>query len=184
MNASASRETLVVNILGGPGVGKSTFAAGLFSDLKRRHIACELVAEVTKRRIWEGRPHAIANKITILGEQWAPVEELLGKVDVIVVDGCVLLASVYAAPHYPTAFHELCIWCHKSVRRLDVLIARPQAEYETFGRLESGEEALRIDARVEDLVRAHADDEVIAVADHDDGRTNLVGAILQRIAAD
>ena len=37
---------------GSPGVGKSTVAAGVFSELKRRQISCEYVSEYAKEITW------------------------------------------------------------------------------------------------------------------------------------
>lgn len=42
------KNTLVVNLLGGPGCGKSTGAAYIFSQLKMRNIDAELVTEFAK----------------------------------------------------------------------------------------------------------------------------------------
>ena len=41
-------KTLVINLIGGPGCGKSTIAAELFSRLKKMGVTCELVTEYIK----------------------------------------------------------------------------------------------------------------------------------------
>ncbi len=46
-------DTLVVNLLGGPGSGKSTTAADVFARLKWQDINCELVTEFAKDLVWE-----------------------------------------------------------------------------------------------------------------------------------
>lgn len=45
---------LVINIFGGPGVGKSTVAAGLFYRLKCLHYSVELVEEFAKYLVYQG----------------------------------------------------------------------------------------------------------------------------------
>ena len=40
------KKTLFVNLFGGPGTGKSTLCAAVFSELKRRGIDCEMVMNI------------------------------------------------------------------------------------------------------------------------------------------
>lgn len=49
---------IIVNLCGSPGVGKSTGAAYIFSQLKMRGINCELVTEFAKDKVWE-ESHAV-----------------------------------------------------------------------------------------------------------------------------
>ena len=42
------KETLVINLFGGPGCGKSTTMARLFADLKARGYNVEMVSEFAK----------------------------------------------------------------------------------------------------------------------------------------
>lgn len=46
-------KTIIVNIYGSPSAGKSTTAAGVFYELKRNGIRCELVTEYAKSKVWE-----------------------------------------------------------------------------------------------------------------------------------
>ena len=41
MNLMKKKDTLIINLIGGPGSGKSTTAAGLFYKLKQMGIDCE-----------------------------------------------------------------------------------------------------------------------------------------------
>ena len=42
------KETLVVNLFGGPGTGKSTMMAGIFAKLKSLGYDCEMCVEFAK----------------------------------------------------------------------------------------------------------------------------------------
>lgn len=44
---------IVINLFGGPGSGKSTGAAYIFSQLKMKGINCELITEYAKDKTWE-----------------------------------------------------------------------------------------------------------------------------------
>ena len=51
-NENNMHKTIVVNIFGGPSAGKSTTSAGIFYELKRQGIRCELVTEYAKSKVW------------------------------------------------------------------------------------------------------------------------------------
>lgn len=88
-------ETKVINISGGPGVGKSTIAAGLYSKLKIAKIPCELVTEVAKEITWEGTHKLLENQIHIFSEQFRRQWRLIDKVHYIITDSPLILNSVY-----------------------------------------------------------------------------------------
>lgn len=58
------QKTLVINLFGGPGAGKSTFCASVFADLKWRDINCEMALEYAKDRVWEGSFNVLENQYT------------------------------------------------------------------------------------------------------------------------
>lgn len=88
-------QTKVININGGPGVGKSTIAAGLYSKLKISRISCELVTEAAKEITWEGTHKLLENQIHIFSEQFRRQWRLIDKVDYIITDSPLILNSVY-----------------------------------------------------------------------------------------
>jgi len=45
-------KTIVVNLFAGPGAGKTTTMAGLFSKLKLDNIVCEMATEFAKELTW------------------------------------------------------------------------------------------------------------------------------------
>lgn len=87
--------TKIINLMGGPGVGKSTVATGLFSQLKQRKISCELVTEYAKESVWEGTQKLLENQIHVFSEQFRRQFRLLNKVSYVVTDSPLLLSSIY-----------------------------------------------------------------------------------------
>jgi len=85
----------VLNILGGPGVGKSTVATAVFSELRRRGISAEYVPEVAKDVIYDGRSTVDCQPL-MFGQQLWELERLRRLVDVAVTDGPLPLFAAYA----------------------------------------------------------------------------------------
>lgn len=52
-NNTENKNTLIVNLVAGPGTGKSTTMAGVFYKLKSLGIDCEMVTEFAKELVWE-----------------------------------------------------------------------------------------------------------------------------------
>ena len=61
--------TLVINLFGGPGVGKSTTASQLFANLKWSNINCELVREYAKDKVWENSLELLDNQLYVFAKQ-------------------------------------------------------------------------------------------------------------------
>lgn len=88
--------TTVINMFPGPGVGKSTTAAGLFFFMKCAGMKVELVTEFPKELEYEGRHEEMKNQLLILGEQERRQRRLIGKVDYVVTDSPLILGPSYA----------------------------------------------------------------------------------------
>ena len=61
------KKTLVVNLFGAPGSGKSTAAAYIFALLKMAGINAELVTEFAKDKVWEEAKAAFENQQYLFG---------------------------------------------------------------------------------------------------------------------
>lgn len=87
--------TLVVNLFGAPGSGKSTTAAHVFALLKYKGVNCELVQEYAKELCWQGALRNYSQR-AIFSEQRRRTSRLLGKVDVVITDSPCELSYVYS----------------------------------------------------------------------------------------
>lgn len=146
--------TLVVNLFGGPGTGKSTTAARLFGDLKTSKVNAELVREYVKDWAWGERRVTPLNQLHLLGEQSYRESLLYGKVDVIVTDSPLMLCAFYQK-HYgdedyllrtTKAFIEHSSRCAGTIHR-NIFLSRTKP-YDPRGRYENEQQALAIDARL------------------------------------
>lgn len=147
---------LVVNLFGGPGVGKSTLASKIFAGLKERGIEAACPEEHAKLAIWSGQPWLLQQQTVLLGRTWETIHALISKVDVIIVDSPLLLCSIYAGPREPDCFHDLCSHLHKRSRRLNLLVSRGHGvPYSERGRMQNESEALAFDSRIAAALHTH-----------------------------
>jgi len=135
---------LVVNLFAGPCAGKSTTAAGVFCNLKKAGVNCELVTEFTKELTWESRHLALDNQIYILGEQYHRFYRVVKQVDVIITDTSFVYGCMYAPPEYFPSFKPLVVEIFNSMHNANYFIER-RHRYSSTGRNQTEEEAWKID---------------------------------------
>lgn len=86
----------IINIVGAPGAGKSTLAAGLFVEMKKRYMNVELVTEYAKDLIYDGLHSDDFDQKTIFKEQHKRVARLIDNVQWVVTDSPLYLSAYYA----------------------------------------------------------------------------------------
>ena len=84
------KQTLVINLIGGPCSGKSTISAELFARLKKMGVKCELCTEYIKERIYEENKTIANNQIALFGMEHYALMNKIGKVDVLIHDGSLI----------------------------------------------------------------------------------------------
>jgi hypothetical protein len=86
---------IVVNMFAGPGTGKSTSAAAVFSLLKMHDVNAELITEFAKDLTWEERHRTLDNQYYIWAKQHHRMWRIKDQVEVIVTDSPLILSLVY-----------------------------------------------------------------------------------------
>ena len=148
------KDTAIVNIFGGPGIGKSTTAAHLFALLKWRGVSCELVGEYAKERTWLEDFTTLDNQLYVFGKQHHRQQAVVGQVDVIITDGPLLNSLVYHSDRTSSTFKKLVVEQFNRTNYFNVLLKRHKPYYEE-GRSQSEKEAREIDRRIELLLLEH-----------------------------
>ena len=118
--------TKVINLFGGPGSGKSTLMAGIFSKMKKMGLNCEIAPEFAKEVVWEESPNiskVLNNQIYIFGVQQHRIHRLLNKVDYIITDSPILNSILYD-PNDDKDFHKLTLNEHLKLNNINFLIER------------------------------------------------------------
>ena len=145
------KKTLVINLFGGPGVGKSTLCASVFARLKVMGIDCEMATEYAKDMVWEESYKKLENQIYIFGKQHARVHRLLGKVDVVITDSQLLNSMVYDKSNNQE-LKNLTISEFKKLNTLNFYINR-RLKYEENGRVQTLDQAIDVDNAYLNLIK-------------------------------
>lgn len=144
----------VINLFGGPGAGKSTFAAELFVALKKQQKDVELVTEYAKDMVWEGRDNILADQLYILAKQNRKLSRLLDKgVEYAISDSPLPLGIIYdksTLKHLP----KLTLEVFKSYTNLNFFLGRrEEVPYRECGRVQKTlEEAVAVDFKIRDFL--------------------------------
>lgn len=151
----------IINFFGGPGIGKSTQAAGLFTKMKKNHMNVELTYEFPKEVTWEGNFSAIKDQFYITANQHRNISRLYGKVEYIIVDSPIVLGSIYrnkySPDEYPSCFYDKSfddfIWTlFKKYKSLNILLIRDETTYDENGRFQSLQESKKIDTEIKQIL--------------------------------
>jgi nicotinamide riboside kinase len=139
-----------INLFGGPGIGKSTIASGMFSEFKRRDLSVELVTEFVKSWASQKREIKKYDQVYLFGkQQHYEYQWLVNGVKIVITDSPTLLSTIYARKY-------LCEDLADTLRGLDdmyerdfpsvnILLERGDNEYKEDQRYQTYEEAVELD---------------------------------------
>jgi adenylate kinase family enzyme len=146
--------TKIINLYGGPGTGKSTGAAYIFSMLKMHNINCELVTEYAKDRVWQEDFKTLKNQIYVDGKQYQRIMRLRGQVDYIITDSPILMGINYIPDDvtWKHEFAEVLFKIHCEDPSLNVFLKRVK-QYNPKGRFQNEDEAKIIDSNILNLLK-------------------------------
>lgn len=146
-------KTVNINLWSGPGVGKSTTAATLFAELKKRRISCELVREFAKDLVWENRIGHF-EQFWITAEQHRRQSILQGQAQVVITDSAIPMGIFHAPLAYQQELKNLIFKMISNWNSIDVLLYRDMTEwYEQNGRVENLSASLKKHESVSNLIK-------------------------------
>ena len=138
----------IINLLGGPGSGKSTTAAGLFHTMKLSDFRVELVTEYAKDLTYEGRQNTLDNQLYVFAKQFHRIERIKNQLDYIITDSPIILACLYAPLNYPSSFERLVMDFWQMDDNKSFFINRNK-KYQEYGRKHSLEESKELDRKIQ-----------------------------------
>ena len=151
----------IINFFGGPGIGKSTQASGLFTEMKKHHMSVEYTYEFPKEVAWEGNMSQLKDQFFITANQHRNISRLYGKVDYIIVDSPIILGCFYEqrygdgypASHYGMSGLSKFLWSlFKQYDNINILLTRNNETYDSNGRMQDLNEAVEIDNDIKETL--------------------------------
>lgn len=154
------KKTVVINLFGGPGTGKSTLAAELFSEMKKHDYNVEMVREWVKLWAWEGKKMTLVDQIMVFANQLREETTLYGKVNFLITDSPIILSPFYEKANYNSTHTLSAVKAIMSetekndVVYLNYFIKRIR-KYKTDGRFQSEIEAKQLDKQLQAFLKAN-----------------------------
>jgi len=145
-----SKKTYVINIIGGPGIGKTTFSALLFANLKMKGYVCEYVQEFAKKLVWIKDFDSLNNQYFVTKHQYELLNQINGHVDFIITDGPLVHGLYYNKYNKDNTSNMdktekfILEMIHK-FNNINIVLERIERPYEKDGRIQTEEEAKDID---------------------------------------
>lgn len=173
-----------INLLAGPGSGKSTTSAWLFSELKLRQISVELVTEYVKSWATQKRQVTTFDQVYLFGKQMQYEYRFLNNgIKNVVTDSPLILSCVYADYYYPEMrlgqhMLEIMLKYEKQYPSLNIYLERKDKPYNQEGRYQTYEEAKKIDQLIKESVTKYLPN--LHFVEYND-RNGVLGLVLDHI---
>lgn len=136
--------TVVINLFGEPGAGKSTAAMDITARLKRKGINAEYVSEFAKDKVYENNCEVFKHQEYLFGKQSFKMGRVRDKVQVMVVDSPLILCIVYNNDEtLGEDFNKTVRNVFDSYTNRNYLLTRKHT-YEDKGRFQNEEESLEV----------------------------------------
>ncbi|MGN1135149.1 MAG: DUF3848 domain-containing protein, partial [Oscillospiraceae bacterium] len=155
---SEKNKTLIVNIYGGPGAGKSTAALQLVAELKKRGYHAEYVSEVAKEYVYAKNfdilDGSLEHQKQIMSEQQGRVDLMIGNVDVAITDSPLLLNTIYLNPNERTSEYSAYVLDeYNKYNNYNIYIDRDLSiEFEKEGRIHNLSESIEKDGEIKAML--------------------------------
>lgn len=135
------KKTIVINLFGGPGIGKSTIAAKVFTELKNLGISTELVLDYIKKKVESGHKPDAFTQPQIYGEQLKKESALYNQVEFIITNSPLLLSAIHQLKNegHDTIkhqiFHDIRTAKKQNIHHINLVLCRslpffPDVSYE------------------------------------------------------
>ena len=148
----------IINLFGGPGVGKSSIAAGITYKFKKNHINCDQPYEFPKLLAWDENHSAIQDQLYVLANQHRGIVKSYGKVDYIVLDSPILLSltyrNYYKGSEYPSSlygetFDKMVLDVFNQYDNINIVLKRADGNHNNEERYQNLEQSKELDGVIE-----------------------------------
>ena len=157
----------IINLLGSPGVGKSTMAAELFAYMKKNNFIVEYINEFAKDLVYKNSISCLKNQIYVSGIQHHKIWTILkyykdNNVDkgFIITDSPLILGLLYKDnnpnPYFDNfILEEFNNFYPFKIKNLNYLIKPNFSDFEELGRCHSKEESNKIYKELKNILNKY-----------------------------
>lgn len=146
-----------INLIAGPGAGKSTLAARLFGDLKAKHYDVEQITEYIKTWAHQGKKPQGFDQLYVFSKQLKSEEEALRNVQCIITDSPLITNAgfcVYYCCEYANQVLSLAKMFENNYKSVNLFLER-SIDYVEKGRYQNLAESIEVDKILWSLVSEH-----------------------------
>lgn len=154
------RKTYIINIIGGPGIGKTTISALLFANLKIKGYVCEYVQEFAKKLVWLKDYDTLNNQFFVSREQYTLLKQIDGHVDFLITDGPLIHGIYYNKYNKDNnsnvdKVENFILNSINKFNNINIVLDRVDRDYEKEGRIQTEQEAKDIDVILKHILRTN-----------------------------
>lgn len=142
--------TKVINIIGGPGCGKSMFSAAIVLQLHLAGKTVETIPDHAKALVWQRNFEVLKNQYFIAQRQFEMLNLLDGQVQFLITESSLPQVLYYNENYEPNICDvaktraQILAW-HGMQDNVNVLIERGEKRYVRAGRFQEEEQARAVD---------------------------------------
>ena len=185
----AKKKKIIINLVGGPGTGKSLYSSYLFTMLKINGKNVEFTQEYAKDLVWRKKYEILRNQHIVSYHQYQALKGASKYVEAAITDGS-LIHSYYYNRHSDVNYSNVDLTeeriqeYYKKFDNIVILLKRnPKYPYQQEGRYQTEEEAKEIDDRMKDILKEKKIKyiEIMADMDNTDEMLNYIIQELDKI---
>ena len=156
-----SKRTYLINLIGAPGIGKSTMAAFIFVKLKLLNgYAVEYVQEFAKTLVWKKDFDTLNNQYYVTSQQYKLFSQMNGVVDYLVTDGSILHGLYYNRHNLDNTSNidkteKFILNCNNKFNNINIFFEWGNFAYEKQGRIQTEKESKEINVILKHLLDQH-----------------------------
>jgi ABC-type dipeptide/oligopeptide/nickel transport system ATPase component len=153
--------TKVINIIGGPGCGKSMFSAAIVLYLHLHGRTVETIPDHAKALVWQRNFEVLKNQYFIAQRQFEMLNLLDGQVQFLVTESALPQSLFYNENYEPNICDvdktraQILEW-HRLHDNVNILVERGEKRYVRAGRFQEEEQARAIDLGLRALMDREA----------------------------
>ena len=171
-----NKNTLVVNLIGGSGIGKSSNAALLFGNLKKLGIDAELVQEFAKQLVWEEREKTFSDQLYIFSKQNHKINMINDNVEVIVTDCPLIISTIFLKDN---CLKNTIINEFNKYNNLNIVLERIH-EFQQNGRREDENGAIENDQKLINCLNKY-NIPYHTIKPNDEGMEELIKIVMEKL---